>query len=121
MTQQFIYVALGGAIGACLRFGITFFLFNTSFPWATFVANFLGCLIIGILLALMQSSKINTSIYLLLATGLCGGFTTFSTFSAENILFLQQQKWLTFALYTLSTFIVCLLATYLGWRIATNK
>jgi fluoride exporter len=121
MMNHFIYVAIGGALGACMRYSLSFIPWSNQLPWATFIANVLGCFVIGVTIAFFQTNKINQSHYILLATGVCGGFTTFSTFSLENIQLLQQQKWATFALYTLSTVTLCMLATFIGWRIVTNK
>ncbi len=121
MIQNFIYVALGGAIGSTLRYSISLLPFTQNTILATLIANTIGCFLIGLLFAFLQSNKINQSVYILLATGLCGGFTTFSTFSIENIQFLQQQKWMSFALYTLSTVTLCMVTTYIGWLIASNK
>jgi fluoride exporter len=116
MINNFILVAIGGASGAMFRYAFSLIKINTTFPWHTMVVNIIGCFIIGICIALFKTNKIENNSYLLMATGLCGGFTTFSTFSAESIALLQQDKCLYFGGYVLATVIICLLATFLGLK-----
>lgn len=112
---NYLLVAIGGAAGAVSRFGLSQAIGkNASFPLATFLVNIGGGLLIGILFGLQLQGRLPEKYWPLLAAGLCGGFTTFSAFSLENLLLLQQHKWLLFALYATGSVAGCLLAVYLG-------
>jgi len=84
---NFIYVALGGAAGACLRYTITLMLSSNvqRFPAATLVANLLGALLAGLIVTLLwHRGLLDTSLQMVLVVGFLGGFTTFSAFSVET-------------------------------------
>ena len=88
---------------------------ESGFPYGTFAANVMGSFFIGIILGLAAKNETLTqSQTLLLATGFCGGFTTFSTFAYENHIFLKQGDLMTFALYTVASFVTAFLAVFLG-------
>ena len=94
---------------------------ETGIPWGTFVANILGSLIIGIILGFAaKNDTLSSNQTLLLATGFCGGFTTFSTFAYENHVFLKSGDFTNFALYTISSFIVAFLAVFAGLFVAKS-
>lgn len=115
---QCLMVALGGGLGAVLRFGISFLLPVPpgTFPYATFLINALGCLLAGILWGVFdQSVGKGSTLHLLLITGFCGGFTTFSTFSLEILSFMQQGQWLQVILYAVGSLLICVAAVALGW------
>lgn len=79
--KEFLFVGLGGAVGAMLRYGMSMMPVKSEFPYMTLLINFLGAVAIGILAALsMRQSLLTEHSLLLLKTGVCGGFTTFSTF-----------------------------------------
>lgn len=104
MLNSIFLVGIGGAVGSVARF-LTGHYVNkfiiSSFPYGTFAANILGCFIIGLVVGLAQRFEWFTpELRLLLATGFCGGYTTFSAFSYENLNLLQTQQFGTFALYT---------------------
>jgi len=112
-----ILVFIGGGFGSVLRFVIGKYLNNTEtgIPYGTFLANILGSLLIGIILGLAaKNSTLSQSQSILLATGFCGGFTTFSTFAYENHVFLKSGDFTSFALYTIASFVIGFLAVFIG-------
>jgi CrcB protein len=115
--KNLLLVFVGGGFGSVLRYGIGKFLNGSQngIPYGTFAANVLGSLIIGILLGLAaKNTAISHGQTLLLATGFCGGFTTFSTFAYENHIFLKSGDFTSFAIYTIATFIIGFMAVFLG-------
>ncbi len=116
--KQVLLVFFGGGLGSALRFLISKYLNNTAYinlPLGTFIVNSIGCLLIGLLLGLSSKTNIlSQNQVLLLATGFCGGFTTFSTFAYENISFLKANDYLHFFTYTIGSFTIGLLATLIG-------
>lgn len=115
--KQLLLIFIGGGTGSVLRYLVGKLLNNsqTGIPYGTFVANILGSLLIGIILGFAAKNETLTQNYtLLLATGFCGGFTTFSTFAYENHVFLKAGDFTTFAIYTIASFIVGFLAVFGG-------
>lgn len=115
--KQVLLVFLGGGFGSVLRYLVGKFLNSTEtgIPYGTFAANILGSLLIGIILGLAaKNDSLTQNQTLLLATGFCGGFTTFSTFAYENHVFLKSGDFTSFAIYTIASFIVGFLAVFLG-------
>lgn len=115
--KQLLLVFLGGGIGSSLRYWIGKHLnsVETGIPYGTFAANIVGSLIIGIILGLaLKTNSLSQNTILFLATGFCGGFTTFSTFAYENHLFLKSGDFMSFALYTCGSFVVGFAAVFLG-------
>ncbi|WP_303315837.1 fluoride efflux transporter CrcB [Flavivirga abyssicola] len=115
--KQLLLVFLGGGFGSVLRYIIGKYLNSaeTGIPYGTFAANILGSLLIGIILGLAaKNDSLTQNQTLLLATGFCGGFTTFSTFAYENHVFLKSGDFTSFAFYTIASFIVGFLAVFLG-------
>ena len=121
--KQLLLVFIGGGFGSALRYIIGKYMnsVETGIPWGTFVANILGSLIIGIILGFAaKNDTLSSNQTLLLATGFCGGFTTFSTFAYENHVFLKSGDFTNFALYTISSFIVAFLAVFAGLFVAKS-
>ncbi len=115
--KQVLLVFLGGGFGSVLRYLIGKFLNSTEngIPYGTFAANILGSLLIGIILGLAaKNDSLTQNQTLLLATGFCGGFTTFSTFAYENHVFLKSGDFTSFAIYTIASFIIGFLAVFAG-------
>lgn len=116
--KTLIFVGIGGAIGSILRYltGIYFQKMDTgNFPLATFIANAIGCLLIGLFMGyLTKNNLVDSQLKWFLVTGFCGGFTTFSTFGFENIQLLQQQQYLLALTYTLVSVFVGITAVFLG-------
>ena len=115
----FIWVAIGGAAGSCLRYWVSLLLGPITaahgFPWATFTANALGSLGLGLVFVLAEDrSLFGADLRLLLGTGVMGGFTTYSAFNLEAIGLMQSGGWGRAVLYMGGTVVVCLIAGALG-------
>ena len=112
-----IYVFFCGGLGCTLRYllGILLPIQKIGYPYSTFLANLIGCLALGIFISIIEKSM--SSQYLFFVVGLCGGLTTFSTFTFENLMFLQNGKILYFFVYSLSSFVLCLIFTYTGYKL----
>ncbi len=118
MIKSIIIVGFGGFIGTVARFLVSrYFQENVDsvFPWSTFVVNILGSLIIGIIYGISEKGDfLSSEVRLFLTVGICGGFTTFSTFTNDAFLLLRQEEWIRFAFYTSFSFFIGLLAVYAG-------
>ncbi|NAS32613.1 fluoride efflux transporter CrcB [Flavobacteriaceae bacterium R38] len=115
--KQFLLVFIGGGFGSVLRYFIGKFLNNseTGIPYGTFAANILGSFFIGIILGLaIKNNALNTNQTLLLATGFCGGFTTFSTFAYENHALLKNGDMFSFSVYAIASFSLAIIAVWIG-------
>ncbi|WP_111307502.1 fluoride efflux transporter CrcB [Confluentibacter sediminis] len=115
--KNLLLVFLGGGLGSVLRYLIGKYLNSaeSGIPYGTFTANILGSLFIGVILGLAaKNDALTQNQTLLLATGFCGGFTTFSTFAYENHVFLKAGDFTSFALYTIASFIMGFLAVFFG-------
>ncbi len=117
--KEILLVGLGGFAGSVARYlvsklNITWQVF--AIPMGTLTVNVLGSLIIGILVGLsVKSNLVSTELRLLLMVGFCGGFTTFSSFTNENLMLMQNGQFLTVILYTILSVILGFLAVYLGY------
>ena len=96
MLRNILIVGTGGFIGSVMRYLIQVFVekgLATTFPWGTFIANIAGSFIIGIVFALAEKGNlINSEWRLFLAVGICGGFTTFSSFAYNNLTLLKENS-----------------------------
>jgi CrcB protein len=115
--MTWLMVALGGALGALGRYGLSVWLAPQpgKFPSATFCANVLGCFVMGVLYMLMVNrALLPISWRPFLTVGLLGAFTTFSTFSLEAFWLWQHQQVSLAILYVVATLVACLLAVWAG-------
>lgn len=117
--MNFVWVAVGGAFGSCLRYALSIALGPLSvshgFPWATFAANLLGSFALGVAFVLAEDRTwLGTDVRLFLGTGLLGGFTTYSTFNLESLSLMRDADWGRAALYIGGTLLLCLAAGALG-------
>lgn len=122
--KDILLVFLGGGLGSVGRYGISLLLkpFAASchgLPIHTLAANLIGSLAIGLLIGCLGKHP-DQALSLLLVTGFCGGFTTFSTFSSENVALLRDGQPLMALTYMAITIIVCLAATALGATITSR-
>lgn len=116
--QQWLIVFLGGGLGSSCRYLLSQYLNTkvaTIFPLGTFTVNLVGCLLIGLSLAIMERAAIHPGWVLLMATGFCGGFTTFSSFQYENYLYLKNEQYLIFLVYLFTSFFWGMGAIILGF------
>lgn len=121
--RDLLYVFLGSGLGGVCRFlvGQCFAasgLSTARFPWPTFSVNVVGSLLIGVFCALAARRLISGDVSLLLVVGVCGGFTTFSTFSHATFSLLRTGHQVTALCYVVFSVVLGIVAAYAGWRIA---
>jgi fluoride exporter len=118
MLKNFLLVGLGGGIGAMLRYFFSSIIKHNTFPYNTLLINIAGSLLIGIVFGLTErSNAISEQLKLFLATGICGGFTTFSAFSVENMQLIRDGNYVTGAVYIFASVALCILAVFAGFKI----
>lgn len=119
--QNYLLVFIGGGVGAACRFLVKEVIshLHPDFPLATFAVNVFGSFLIGVFYALsLKSSRFDPAIWLLLTTGIMGGFTTFSSFSLEFMILIQEGKASTATIYAVLSVILSLLFVFVGFKIA---
>lgn len=118
--KQVALVFLGGGMGSILRYGISLYFSNQNhlFPKATFLANVIGALLIGVLIGYQLKHQTSNGLSLFLVTGFCGGFTTFSTFSLESYNLWKAEEWSTLGIYLSASLLIGILLTGIGIAIA---
>jgi CrcB protein len=122
MIRNFFLVGLGGAVGSMMRYALYLLITVKHFPLGTFMVNVTGSFIIGIVLACgVKNESFLNSWQIFLAAGICGGFTTFSSFSAENVALLQNEKYGIALLYITLSIVLGIAATWLGFKLITQN
>ena len=121
MLKSVLLVGVGSFLGGALRYAISMFMKSAggnAFPWGTLLVNLVGCFAIGVIFALFgKYGSTNNGWCLLLTTGVCGGFTTFSTFANESVLMLQNGNWGGFVGYVATSLVAGLALVALGYWI----
>ncbi len=121
MIISYFWVTLGGAIGSAARFWVSGLVAShagQTSPYGTLVVNITGSFVIGVLAAWTgPDSRFLTSPAFreFFMIGICGGYTTFSSFSLQTLLLAQESEWFRAGAYTVASFALCLLAVWLGY------
>ena len=113
-----LIVGLGSFIGGAFRFIISRLIQGQFlFPYGTLCVNLIGCLVMGIILGLMERSAVTPEWRLFLATGICGGFTTYSAFASETFVMMRMGYTSTALLYVFGSLVLGVLFTFIGYLI----
>lgn len=122
MIKSLLIVGTGSFIGGAMRYWLSTLMKSVcgqGFPWGTLMVNLLGCFLFGMLFAVFgKSNATDNTWYLLLTTGVCGGFTTFSTFANESVQMLQQGNTWGFVGYVATSVVAGLALIALGYGVA---
>jgi CrcB protein len=117
--MNFLYVALGGAIGALGRYAISLIPTKTEFPILTLITNLIGAILIGFIVGFIDDkNETSKNMLLFWKTGVCGGFTTFSTFSLEAANLLENRAYISGGCYIALSVLGCVIGVYCGNKIA---
>ncbi len=118
--MSFVFVALGGALGAVARYAISLIPVKGQFPILTLVTNMLGAILIGFIVGLTdKKDEISPNTVLFWKTGVCGGFTTFSTFSLEAYKLFENKAYALGGIYAVMSVCCCFFGVLLGKKMAT--
>ena len=116
MIKNLLLVGLGGGLGSMIRYGSNLLISTKLFPYATLTVNILGSFIIGVVFAMsIKAEPLPDNWKLFLATGICGGFTTFSAFSLENMGLMQSGKIGMALTYIILSIVLGIFATFFGY------
>ena len=117
--MNFIAVAFGGALGAVARYAISLIPVKTQFPILTLVTNILGAILIGFVVGLTdKKAEVSPNTVLFWKTGVCGGFTTFSTFSLEAYKMFENKAYAMGSVYVALSVCCCIFGIFLGKKLA---
>lgn len=117
--MEFLWVALGGAAGAMGRYGISLFPSKTVFPFLTLFTNIAGAILIGFIVGFVSTGdNVSRNAVLFWKTGVCGGFTTFSTFSLEAWELLESRLYIQGGVYIALSVMFCILGVVCGKKLA---
>ena len=117
MIKTIMLVGTGGFIGSVSRYFLSRMIqsfFPVVFPYGTLAVNVLGCFLIGFILGLAENDLVLPEWRLFLATGFCGGFTTFSTFADENINLYLEKEYFYLLLYATISYVIGIAAVWVG-------
>ncbi len=120
MIKHFLAVAIGGAIGASSRYALNIMLhsLNKNILWSTLSANLIGCLLMGLMYRwVLNNIELTVNFRLFVMVGVLGALTTWSTFSMETVILMEQGHILKAFGYTMLTMLGCFAAFWLGWKI----
>jgi CrcB protein len=115
-----LLIGTGSFIGGVLRYSLSQFIqtkFLSAFPFGTLGVNILGCFTIGLVFALSERTNMSPEVRLFLATGICGGFTTFSAFSNETFSLMRDGQFLYASAYITTSVLFGVLATFFGYSL----
>lgn len=117
--MSYVMVFIGGGLGAASRLLVSRIMqsYKFAFPLGAFTANVISCIILGVLLGYFAGKPESKNLNLLLLTGFCGGFSTFSTFTAELFKLLQNGEHTAAFSYVMASVLICLFALWLGFRL----
>ena len=122
MIKTLLIIGFGGFLGSIARYSIYHHFaqnYTTEYPWGTFVANLIGCFLIGVVFGLVaQGNNINKELVFFLTVGFCGALTTFSTFSYENVLMMSKGKIFLSLLYSGLSYTIGMLLTWFGLNVS---
>jgi CrcB protein len=122
---SYIWVSVGGAIGSAARFWISGLVaqrYGQTFPFGTLTVNVTGSFIIGVFAALTDPDGrwlVSPSFREFFMIGVCGGYTTFSSFSLQTLTLAQEGEWLRAIVNSAVSFVLCLLAVWLGYSVTS--
>ena len=117
--MEFLWVALGGAVGAMGRYAISLFPSKTVFPFLTLFTNIAGAILIGFITGFVSTrDNVSRNAVLFWKTGVCGGFTTFSTFSLEAWELLERRSYVQGGVYIVLSVTFCILGVVCGKKLA---
>lgn len=117
--MKFLFVSLGGAIGAMGRYAISLIPIKTGFPILTLTTNIIGAVMIGFIVGIVsERNDVSPNTVLFCKTGICGGFTTFSTFSLEAVTLLENKSFLTGGIYIAFSVIGCIIGVWSGRKLS---
>lgn len=118
--MNILYVGLGGGLGAILRYFISLIPYKGNFPLLTLLTNIFGAIVIGYIAGTAAKRGLSENLTLFLKTGVCGGFTTFSTFSLEAYTLLEKSEYISAFLYIILSIVFCLAGILLGMYAAEH-
>ncbi len=124
--HPYLWIAVGSALGGMARYwftGVAARAFGETFPWGTLMINILGSFVIGFFVALTAPGAgryaVDPNIRAFVTVGICGGFTTFSAFSLQTLVLMQEGEWLQAGGYILGSVALCLFFVWLGHSLAS--